>query len=130
MPLHSLKKAWVQHAAGVHRQSAPRICQSRGQRTRCRPSLARAGAGAAFPPLFCVPILAKDNYDVQGTPTTAGAQAFADNYPLQDSTMVRWPNRWVVSPPSRPLCMCSRRPAEPLPSCCPLTCPATLSSQE
>ena len=30
----------------------------------------------------------QDNYDVKGTPTTAGAVAFMDNFPFQDSTMV------------------------------------------
>lgn len=34
------------------------------------------------------PVMVQDNYDVLGTPTTAGAAAFMDNFPLKDSTMV------------------------------------------
>ncbi|KAK9829780.1 hypothetical protein WJX72_007874 [[Myrmecia] bisecta] len=44
--------------------------------------------GTALPPLFCVPILFKDNYDAVGMPNTAGAVALLDNFPNTDSTMV------------------------------------------
>ncbi|KAH7618117.1 putative Glutamyl-tRNA(Gln) amidotransferase subunit A [Nannochloris sp. 'desiccata'] len=39
-------------------------------------------------PLFCVPILVKDNFDVVGMPTTAGSVALAQNYPQKDATVV------------------------------------------
>ena len=42
-----------------------------------------------LPSLFCIPILVKDLYDFAGMPTTAGAVAFLDNYPLKDGTPVR-----------------------------------------
>jgi amidase len=39
-------------------------------------------------PLFCVPILVKDNFDVLGMPTTAGSVAFTQNFPQKDATVV------------------------------------------
>lgn len=54
--------------------------------------LARAGAdGAAreLRPLFCAPLLLKDNIDFPGLPTTAGAKALAGNYPSAPAHVVR-----------------------------------------
>jgi Asp-tRNA(Asn)/Glu-tRNA(Gln) amidotransferase A subunit family amidase len=45
---------------------------------------ARAG-GAPLPPLFCVPLLIKDNVDVVGLATTAGVAALLDNFPAARS---------------------------------------------
>jgi amidase len=39
-------------------------------------------------PLFCVPLLVKDNFDVHGMATTAGSIALAENYPQQDARVV------------------------------------------
>ncbi|KAK9833248.1 hypothetical protein WJX84_007937 [Apatococcus fuscideae] len=39
-------------------------------------------------PLFCVPLVVKDNIDLVGLATTAGAQALLDNFPAQDATIV------------------------------------------
>lgn len=47
-----------------------------------------AEADARLPPLFCTPMLLKDNIDVPGLPTTAGAQALASNYPLRPAFVV------------------------------------------
>ncbi len=48
----------------------------------------RSGKASTLPPLFCVPMLPKDNYDTVGVPTTNGAQALLDSLPIQDATMV------------------------------------------
>lgn len=45
-------------------------------------------AGAALPPLFCTPVLVKNNVDVAGVATTAGSLALADNFPLQDAGVI------------------------------------------
>ncbi|KAL2760017.1 hypothetical protein ACRALDRAFT_1067323 [Sodiomyces alcalophilus JCM 7366] len=39
-------------------------------------------------PLFCIPILLKDNFDAVGMPTTSGARPLADLYPLVDAPTV------------------------------------------
>ena len=39
-------------------------------------------------PLFCVPLLAKDNIDVSGMSNTAGSPALKQNYPLHDSRVI------------------------------------------
>jgi amidase len=44
--------------------------------------------GDALPPLFCIPILLKDNIDAAGLPTTAGSPALANNRPEGDSHVV------------------------------------------
>ncbi len=36
-----------------------------------------------------IPIIVKDNIDVRGMPTTAGARALADNYPNEDADVVK-----------------------------------------
>jgi hypothetical protein len=57
---------------------------------------ARAAGGGALPgALFCVPLLVKDNIDVAGWATTAGAAAFLDNLPQQDAQQV--PGRCAAS---------------------------------
>ena len=55
--------------------------------------LARIRAGrASMPPLFCAPLLAKDNYDVAGMSATAGAVGLADNFATQNAFVVRPPS--------------------------------------
>lgn len=48
---------------------------------------ARAGRGR-LPQLFCVPLLVKDNFDVEGLATTAGAAALLDNFPRQSASVI------------------------------------------
>ncbi len=50
---------------------------------------ARREEGQALGPLDGVPILVKDNHDAVGMPTTAGSWALAENYPAEDSEVVR-----------------------------------------
>jgi amidase len=50
---------------------------------------ARRAGGHAIGPLDGVPILFKDNHDAVGMPTTAGSYALEENYPAQDSEVVR-----------------------------------------
>jgi amidase len=45
--------------------------------------------GDALPPLFCVPVLVKDNYDTHDLPTTGGSVVLKDSYPPDDAFMVR-----------------------------------------
>ncbi|KAF2851698.1 amidase signature enzyme [Plenodomus tracheiphilus IPT5] len=45
-------------------------------------------AGNATGPLFCIPILLKDNYDTEDMPTTGGALALANSQPTQDAPSV------------------------------------------
>jgi Asp-tRNA(Asn)/Glu-tRNA(Gln) amidotransferase A subunit family amidase len=45
-------------------------------------------AGNATGPLFCIPILLKDNYDTADMPTTGGALALAKSQPTQDAPSV------------------------------------------
>lgn len=40
-------------------------------------------------PLYCVPVLVKDNIDVAGWPTTAGSLALADNVATRDAEVIR-----------------------------------------
>jgi len=49
----------------------------------------RRAAGQALGPLDGVPILFKDNLDAVGMPTTAGSHALVENYPAQDSEVVK-----------------------------------------
>lgn len=44
--------------------------------------------GNATGPLFCIPILLKDNYDTADMPTTGGALALADSRPTEDAPSV------------------------------------------
>ncbi len=46
-------------------------------------------AGAAPGPLFCAPILVKDNFDTHDLPTTGGSVALAGSLPPDDAFMVR-----------------------------------------
>jgi Asp-tRNA(Asn)/Glu-tRNA(Gln) amidotransferase A subunit family amidase len=50
---------------------------------------AALAAGAEPGPLFCVPMLVKDNFDTHDLPTTGGSIALADNLPPDDAFMVR-----------------------------------------
>lgn len=43
---------------------------------------------AKLPPLFCVPMLVKDNMDVKGFPTTAGSKMLVDNMPPDDANVI------------------------------------------
>jgi Asp-tRNA(Asn)/Glu-tRNA(Gln) amidotransferase A subunit family amidase len=45
-------------------------------------------SGNATAPLFCIPILLKDNYDAQGMPTTGGCLALSNSTPAADSPAV------------------------------------------
>ncbi|KAF2126723.1 amidase signature enzyme [Dothidotthia symphoricarpi CBS 119687] len=44
--------------------------------------------GNATGPLFCIPILLKDNYDTADMPTTGGSLALADSRPTEDAPSV------------------------------------------
>ena len=50
---------------------------------------AALAAGEATGPLFCVPMLVKDNFDTHDMVTTGGSIALADNLPPDDAFMVR-----------------------------------------
>ena len=50
---------------------------------------ASLAAGEAPGPLFCVPMLVKDNFDTHDMVTTGGSIALADNLPPDDAFMVR-----------------------------------------
>ncbi|MDE2806335.1 MAG: amidase [Gemmatimonadota bacterium] len=50
---------------------------------------AALGAGDEPGPLFCVPMLVKDNFDTQDMITTAGSIALANSIPPDDAFMVR-----------------------------------------
>ena len=45
--------------------------------------------GEELGPLFCAPILIKDNYDTHDLPTTGGSIALKNSYPPDDAYMVR-----------------------------------------
>ena len=45
--------------------------------------------GATLGPLFCAPMLIKDNYDTHDLPTTGGSIALKDDLPPDDAFMVR-----------------------------------------
>jgi len=49
----------------------------------------RLASGEEPGPLFCIPVLVKDNFDTFDLPTTAGSVALAENVPPEDATMVR-----------------------------------------
>ena len=42
----------------------------------------------SMPPLFCVPLLVKDNYETLGMAASNGAVGLLDNYPTQDAHQV------------------------------------------
>jgi Asp-tRNA(Asn)/Glu-tRNA(Gln) amidotransferase A subunit family amidase len=50
---------------------------------------AAVGAGEELGPLFCVPMLVKDNFDTHDMITSGGSIALIDNYPPDDAFMVR-----------------------------------------
>ena len=50
---------------------------------------AALAAGETTGPLFCVPMLVKDNFDTHDMVTTGGSVALADNLPPDDAFMVR-----------------------------------------
>ena len=47
------------------------------------------GAGLEPPPLFCAPMLVKDNFDTHDLPTTGGSAALMGSLPPDDAFMVR-----------------------------------------
>jgi Asp-tRNA(Asn)/Glu-tRNA(Gln) amidotransferase A subunit family amidase len=49
---------------------------------------ANIGFGNATGPLFCIPVLLKDNYDTSDLPTTGGCLDLAENQPLVDAPAV------------------------------------------
>jgi len=50
---------------------------------------AEVGAGETLGPLFCVPMLVKDNFDTRDMVTTGGSIALAESVPPDDAFMVR-----------------------------------------
>ncbi|MDA9049515.1 amidase [Pseudomonadales bacterium] len=50
---------------------------------------ARLAAGETLGPLFCAPLLVKDNYDTHDMVTSGGSIALINNYPPDDAFMVR-----------------------------------------
>ena len=50
---------------------------------------ARLAAGDELGPLFCAPLLVKDNFDTHDLPTTGGSVVLADSLPPDDAFMVR-----------------------------------------
>ncbi len=50
---------------------------------------AAVAAGDSLGPLFCVPMLVKDNFDTHDMVTTGGSIALRDNVPPDDAFMVR-----------------------------------------
>ncbi|KAF2151118.1 amidase signature enzyme [Myriangium duriaei CBS 260.36] len=49
---------------------------------------AQLAADGALPPLFCVPVLVKDNFDTTSLPTTGACAALADSRPSRDAPTV------------------------------------------
>ncbi len=49
----------------------------------------RVAAGQNLGPLFCAPVLLKDNYDTADLPTSGGSVALKDSVPPDDAFMVR-----------------------------------------
>jgi Asp-tRNA(Asn)/Glu-tRNA(Gln) amidotransferase A subunit family amidase len=49
----------------------------------------RVASGQALGPLFCAPVLLKDNYDTADMPTSGGSVALKDSVPPDDAFMVR-----------------------------------------
>ena len=49
----------------------------------------RLASGQALGPLFCAPVLLKDNYDTADMPTSGGSIALKDSIPPDDAFMVR-----------------------------------------
>jgi Asp-tRNA(Asn)/Glu-tRNA(Gln) amidotransferase A subunit family amidase len=49
----------------------------------------RRASGAPLPPLHCVPVILKDNYDTADMPTTGGSITLAESVPLRDAFVVR-----------------------------------------
>lgn len=39
--------------------------------------------------MYCIPVLVKDNIDVKGFPTTVGTKSLKDNYPNEDSDVIK-----------------------------------------
>jgi amidase len=50
---------------------------------------ASLAGGGELGPLFCAPILVKDNFDTHDLPTTGGSIALKESYPPDDAFMVR-----------------------------------------
>ncbi len=55
---------------------------------RAREQARIADTSDARPPLFCTPILVKDNIDVAGVPTTAGSEMLSDNIPPNNASII------------------------------------------
>ncbi|TAN29121.1 MAG: amidase [Castellaniella sp.] len=45
-------------------------------------------AGSSLPPLWCVPVVLKDNYDTKDMPTTGGSKSLQKAQPAKDATVV------------------------------------------
>jgi Asp-tRNA(Asn)/Glu-tRNA(Gln) amidotransferase A subunit family amidase len=64
--------------------------RERPQGGRTQGGRTRDGEAGQLPsPLFCAPILVKDNFDTGDLPTTAGSVALAESIPAEDAFMVR-----------------------------------------
>lgn len=51
-----------------------------------------------FPPLFCIPILVKDNYDTSGMAAAAGSVGLLDNIATANAFVVRGLHSWAFTP--------------------------------
>ncbi|SFG35854.1 Asp-tRNAAsn/Glu-tRNAGln amidotransferase A subunit [Novosphingobium sp. CF614] len=71
-------------AAGLHAVSIVNAAALDEARARDREPPSRRRAQ----PLFCVPVLVKDNIDVAGMPTTAGSMALKDNIAIGDAPII------------------------------------------
>ena len=79
--VRSIVPGALRRAEALDRELESRLAAGNG-------SSSAAAPGAALPPLFCVPLLIKDNYDVAGAATTAGSAALQGNVPGSSAFVV------------------------------------------
>jgi amidase len=85
----ALTQAYIDRIETYNRELNAVIRTAPDAMDQAKASDARRDAGRARSNLDGVPILVKDNMDAMGMPTTAGSFALAENYPTQDSEVVR-----------------------------------------